>query len=285
MMTAILHFCTNDYRFLQRQIDELSLVCNQVIIPICDHFFNGEKENRELLSHAFQTFPKVQFLLFQYDAKRLYSPLLNRKPEDEDWATLWHSTSRYIGYLFSPPRAKYLLFIDADEIIEAKRFKSWLAKTPLKENAYWFSSYCYTRSAHLRTQTLQNTALLVKRSALSPLQVFNSSERFGIFSTLEAPKQVEVFGLDKKPMIHHYSWVRTEEEIRQKAKTWGKRGQKDWIQWMLSELDNQRVTKSVPYFDPLKSKLPVARSKRLSYPNVLKITPQLTQKREVHALL
>jgi hypothetical protein len=159
MMTAILHFCTNDYRFLQRQIDELSLVCNQVIIPICDHFFNGEKENRELLSHAFQTFPKVQFLLFQYDAKRLYSPLLNRKPEDEDWATLWHSTSRYIGYLFSPPRAKYLLFIDADEIIEAKRFKSWLAKTPLKENAYWFSSYCYTRSAHLRTQTLQNKTL------------------------------------------------------------------------------------------------------------------------------
>ena len=35
-------------------------------------------------------------------------------------------------------------------------------------------------------------------------------------------------GLDDKPMIHHYSWVRTYKEMLKKVKHWGHTKDKDW---------------------------------------------------------
>ena len=34
---------------------------------------------------------------------------------------------------------------------------------------------------------------------------------------------------DGNPMIHHYSWVRTKDEMIQKVKSWGHNIDKDWI--------------------------------------------------------
>jgi hypothetical protein len=31
------------------------------------------------------------------------------------------------------------------------------------------------------------------------------------------------------PMIHHYSWVRTKEQMLQKVKAWGHNADKDWV--------------------------------------------------------
>ena len=49
MITAILQYSTIDYRFLKCNLNQLSKFCNEIIVPICTHFFNGEPENPEKL--------------------------------------------------------------------------------------------------------------------------------------------------------------------------------------------------------------------------------------------
>ena len=44
MIAAIINFCTNDYRFLARSIAETKSFSSQIIVPVCDHFFDGTPE-------------------------------------------------------------------------------------------------------------------------------------------------------------------------------------------------------------------------------------------------
>jgi hypothetical protein len=57
--------------------------------------------------------------------------------------------------------------------------------------------------------------------------IFTPGERWGIVSSL-LPNAVLVYSTDGTPMIHHYSWVRTKEEMLQKVKSWGHRDDTDW---------------------------------------------------------
>ena len=46
-----------------------------------------------------------------------------------------------------------------------------------------------------------------------------------------------VNGLDSEPMIHHYSWVRTYEEMLKKVKHWGNTKDKDWTTMVHKEFE------------------------------------------------
>lgn len=274
-IAAVINYCTNDYRFLGKAIDEASLFAKQIIVPICDHYFDGTKENKTLLMQTYAQFPNIQFLEFAYDPMKLYTPYIQRLPTDEDWGSLWHSTARYLAFLYVRKTIDYVLFLDADEIIEGKRFQKWLRKAPLID-AYWFSAYCYGFAASKRAPHEQQTALLVKKKKLTSLKILNSSERFGIFASLTGPKKFQTKGLDGKPMIHHYSWVRSEDECLKKVKTWGKRHQCDWPSWIQkAKIEMNSYKTVIPYFDPLK----------VVMPNVIKINAKTAFDREVYGLL
>ena len=38
----------------------------------------------------------------------------------------------------------------------------------------------------------------------------------------------ELIGYENKPVIHHFSWVRTKDEMLQKVNSWGHRFDRDW---------------------------------------------------------
>ncbi len=273
-IAAVINYCTNDDRFLGRAIKEVSVFAKQIIVPVSDHYFDGTKENRKRLEQTYAQFPNVQFLEFAYSHEKLYTPYIQRRSSDEDWGCLWHSTARYLAFLYLSKEIDYVLFLDADEIIEGDRFKTWLKQMP-KDNAFWFSSYCYGFEASKRAPHTQQTALLVKKEALSPLKILNSSERFGIFASVESPKSFDIKGLDGKPMIHHYSWVRREDELLKKVSTWGKKHQCNWSTWMeKAKIEMNQYETVTPYFDalaPLK--------------NVIKITPKIAFEKEIYELL
>lgn len=291
-IATIINFCTNDDRFLKKAVDEVQKFSHQILVPVCDHFFDGTEENRDLLNQTYLQFPSIHFLEFRYTSDKLYTPYIQRLPTDEDWGCLWHSTARYLAFLYLSDEIDHLLFLDADEIVEGIKFKDWLARTNLKtSNAYWFSSYCYGFEASKRAPHLQQTALLVKREALSPLKILNSQERFGIFGSLPGPKKLDTTYLDGSPMIHHYSWVRPEEECLKKASTWGKKHHCNWPLWIENakrEMNDYQDV--VPYFDPLlevcqHSNYECASAKANEFPNVIKITPEIAFIKSVNAIL
>jgi hypothetical protein len=126
-IATVIHYCTNDFRFLRKIVDEANKFSKFIIIPVCDHFFNGVPENRALLNRTYQKFPECQFIEFEYHPKRIYNPfLIDCSSEEREWGFFWHSTSRYTGTLFMSEPVDYLLFLDSDEVIDGARFLKWL---------------------------------------------------------------------------------------------------------------------------------------------------------------
>lgn len=235
-VATVISYCTNDYRFLDLCIEEARCFSSQIIIVAADHFFNGEPENLALLEKSRIKHPDCLFVEFAYKENEpfgLYCPV---DPEDENWAHYWHSTSRYIGFHCVEEEMETILFLDVDEVPDGERFREWLESSDYKiYEAIRLASYFYFRSASYRALTWLPNSLLVRKGAIHSENLLNLWERQGIFDEMAGKKMQMGVGLDEKPLIHHFSWVRTKEEMLIKTKAWGHRHDQDWAQLIEQE--------------------------------------------------
>ena len=296
-IATIICYCTNDYRFLRKNVEEAKLFSNEIIIPVCDHFYNGAPENRALLERTYQEFPECRFIEFQYDSNRLYHPYISSEISGHDWSKFWHSTARYIGALFVPSSIEYALFLDADEIIDGKRFLAWLkSEEYLRWNAIRFLAYVYVHRSSLRVLSPCLCSLLAKIPSADFLALLTSNERLGWFSSLPEPKKSHFTDDEGKPFVHHYSWVRTKEECLSKATSWGHRLDRDWISPIEKMFENPSKDLKLMdfghgfeevevFFDPLAVCIPEGCIENGSHKNVLKIDRAVTRRKEIERLL
>ena len=81
---------------------------------------------------------------------------------------------------------------------------------------------------NVRATTFEDSPVLVRKSIVhidpNNLQI----EREQLHEALNVPKQRMILQ-DGKPLVHHYSWVRTKEQMLQKVKAWGHNTDKDWV--------------------------------------------------------
>lgn len=283
---VVISYCTHDFRFIAKCIEETRRFAKQIIIPVCDHFFNGKPENRALLEHTYAEHPDCEFVEFAYTPARLYNPFSTFVPSDEEWIRLWHQTSRYIGFLHLRPEIEFLFFIDCDEIPEGDRIAAWLRAGVYRNyNAMRLLGYYYALTPTLRAKKLQNLSLLVRRAALEPRFFFHPDERYALYRYVEEPKQYDVRDQDLKPLFHHYSWVRPSHECLQKSDSWGHKRVNDWqkeIERSFKEkgqkdlfgncnLDFEEISKA--YFNPLSISIPKKPLSPKNFPHVKKVTP------------
>jgi hypothetical protein len=236
-IATVINYCTTDYRFLRFCIEEAKKFSTQIVIPVSSHFFNGEPENRAMLNQSYREHPDVQFVEFAY-GEEPYGIYCSLTSADEDWAHYWHSTARYVGFQFVK-ECESILFLDVDEIVDGKRFIEWLEKFNVEDfNALRLESYFYFREPCYRAkEQFPLNALLIKKEAIdSPEVILDVLERKGLFDQIQGPKLSYLRGLDGKPLVHHYSWVRTKEELKQKVCTWGHRHDKEWLGLIEKEL-------------------------------------------------
>lgn len=227
-VATIISYCTNDFRFISKCIEEAKIFSDQILVVVCDHFFDGTPENRFLLEHTFAMHPDCQFLHVSYLTDKLYSPYHQIPPNDPSWPMFWAATTRYIGFHYVDKKIDHVLFLDSDEIIDGKMFLSWLEKGDyLCYEAMRFAAYLYALKPNFRAKKVVNLPLFVKKEAFSPLLLMNELERIGAFYSHMGPKKEEVV-LDQKPFVHHYSWVRTKKECLCKTRTWSHRSEEDW---------------------------------------------------------
>lgn len=226
---TVISYCTNDWRFLSLCIEEVKRFSSQVIVVVCDHLFDGTPENRMLLEWSYAQHPDCLFIEFAYDPKQPYGLYCPVKVEDEDWAHYWHSTGRYIGYHYLDEAIETVLFVDVDEIYDGKRFQEWIEGFDYRSyEAIRFVSYYYFREAKYRALSWLPLSLLIRKDAILPELLLDLWERQGIFESLAGSKMMQAVGLDGQPLLHHYSWVRTKEEMLIKARAWGHRHERNW---------------------------------------------------------
>lgn len=210
---TIINFSTNEARFLGACIEEAKKFSEQVIVTVCDHFFDGVPENRALLESIYAAHPEVEFVEFPFGPH--YGP------------AHWHNMGRLMGWAHAG--AETLLFLDVDEIMEGEVFSRWLNGFPYRDyEALRLACYWYFREACYRSREWEDTPLLIKRSALSYELLMHTWERAGSFASVKGAKARRVLSLDGLPMCHHYSWVRTKEQMLRKVRSWGHRDECDW---------------------------------------------------------
>lgn len=292
-IATIISYCTNDFRFIAKCIEEAKIFSEQIIIPVCDHFFDGTPENRHLLDHTYAQHPDCQFIEFAYMPDKIYSQYHSIEPGDSDWAIYWAATTRYVGFHYLNPEIDTVLFLDSDEIVEGQRFLEWFKSDRPSYDALRLASYFYALQPNLRAKNVVNLPLLVSRNNFAPLTLFNELERIGSYMSHPGPKREAVVGLNGRPLVHHYSWVRTKEECLWKTRTWSHRNDDDWPT-LIDEAFSGKTERlfgsshefekiSDCYFDPFQVPYP---KDTAPHSNVMKITSRDIHRKEVeHAFL
>lgn len=218
---TIINFCSNDYPFLRHCINAVKPFSSQIVIPVCDHFFDGKKEERKTLSAIYAENPDVQFVEFPFDPDRT---LYGARPN-----VYWHNLARMLARFFLKGEISYVLFLDSDEIAEKARLLQWFQQFPYQDfEAFLFLNYWYFRAATLQAATWESSPLLVKKQLLDRTLLMHEKERLGIYLHMQGAKVDGQGGLDGKPFFHHYSWVRTQEQLLRKVASWGHNLDTNW---------------------------------------------------------
>lgn len=231
-IATIINFCSNESRFIKANIEQAKLFSMQVIIPVCDHFFDGTPENREILEKVYSAFPGCLFVEYPFEPEKISKKIFNKI----DPAHFWHSLSRLIGTLFLRDGIESVLFLDADEVPDGARFGEWLDSSDYKAHtALKLSNYWYFREACNQAIEKEDSIVLAQKKALENEIILHADERDAIYNLVPGPKRRYVMSHDGKPMFHHYSWVRTQEEMLKKVSTWGHKGDRNWIELVKKE--------------------------------------------------
>lgn len=196
-------------------MEEAQRFSDQIIVVTCDHFFDRVAENRNLLEGIYAAHSDVTFVEFPFDRDTSYG------------AVHWHNLARLIGAAFS--KKDQLLFLDVDEVMEGETFLQWLVQTEYKKyEALRLACYWYFREPQFQATSWEEAPLFIKRSALTYDLLMHPAERAGSFASTPGNKARHVLSLENRPMCHHYSWVRSEEQMLRKVQSWGHRNECDW---------------------------------------------------------
>ncbi|MGD2169207.1 MAG: hypothetical protein PVI40_03075 [Chlamydiota bacterium] len=234
-IASVINYCTNEYRFLKSCVEEALKFSEQVLITVCDHFFDGSPEDLDALEQTFSEFPNCQFLFYPYILDKVPKKLL-KKIGDNFCCTF----SRAIGFSCAKKDIDYLLFLDTDEIVESDKFKSWLKVFPISQfDAVRLSNYWYFRESKYRAKTWEDSVVMVRKKALSRKILLQEGDRFACFNHVKGKTKRHCTGQDNCPFIHHYSWVRTKGEMLKKVTTWGHRKERNWVDLVEEEFSRE----------------------------------------------
>ena len=224
-IATVINFCTNEARFLQACVEQSLVFSHQVIIPICDHFFDATPENRALLEQIYAAFPECLFIEYPFVPEKVPKRVFRKI----DPAHFWHSASRSIAKSYLDEEIEQVLFLDADEVPDGAKVLEWTQMSDYSQyTVQRMKNYWYFREPRYRAKSFEDSPVLVQRRSLDFSILLHEGERNAITDLLPGPKRRFVSGLSGEPMFHHFSWVRTQEEMLKKIKSWGHCHDRDW---------------------------------------------------------
>lgn len=214
-ITTVLTYCTIDFRFLDINLRQLSKFSDEIIIPLCTKFWNGDPENEDLFQKSIdiiKSYPKCTAYTFEWDPSH----------QNNHW--YYENLNRALGT--SKASNEWILFVDGDEIVE-DGFGEWFETIKYNDNSYWLTCYWYFREPIYQSIKYASAGLLIKKKYCN--WNLNGNARQQLFDNkLINGDNTRILSKDGTPFVHHMSWVRTKEEMLQKVKSWGHTNDKDW---------------------------------------------------------
>ena len=217
---AVILYSTNDYRFFNTCISNLiecGITCH---IVTYSHMWNGAPENLDLLEKSINEFSENELVNF-------YS--IEWSNEQNPW--YWEAAGRYLATHNILDSCEYVLYIDIDEIVNINLFKKWLRSAEYKNyDCMKLAGYWYWREPIYRSGPEYNT--VITKSTIAKQIPLTPGGREIYFSCSPNRQYTDI----NNPIIDHYSWVRTKDQMLKKVNNWGHSNDRlDWRQLVEEE--------------------------------------------------
>ncbi len=207
---TLINFCSLDYRFIGPCVKAVAPFSKKIVVPFADRLFDDTPEDMVLVDRARGENPEAEFIPFDYH----HSITQMLRPR------FWHNFARWVGLAHLPEDCDWILFLDADEIVETERFVEFLGGFDFAPHDHlYFANYWYFREPMFRARQIEDSPALIRRRVITVNRIFHEHERATFRRLPNGLRRVS--GLDGKPMFHHYSWVMDKAQMLRKVRTWG----------------------------------------------------------------
>jgi len=221
-MEAVILYSSNDNKFAELCIQSLLDLGIKTHIITYSHMWNGTPENLEVLDNSLSSFVNNP-LFCRY--------IVNWEAGQTPW--YWEGLGRYLGTQEVSDSSEYIIYIDIDEIIDSEKFKLWIDTKEYRNfEAIKLATYWYWREPIYQATQLEDSVVMIKTTIAKQLE-FQLGGRDIYFNS--AKQTIRNVGAPDA-MIHHYSWVRTKDEMIHKVKNWGHSNDKgNWLELIKEE--------------------------------------------------
>ena len=218
-ISIVINFCTNEHYFLDACIQQCSIFSDDIVVSYGTRLYDGTPENFALINESKKKHKGVNFVEYEVDP---HTDLNQQLGVDRRPHAYWHNLARWQGFRELRNKA-WMLFIDVDEIPDGKNFLDWLNKTHLDQNTtYKIANYWYYKYVNFQSIFWEDSAILIDAANFTVDNFFGDRERDYTLASANSQKICRFTTDDKGlPLIHHYSWVRTKDQLSFKLKNWG----------------------------------------------------------------
>lgn len=211
MISVVISYCNNDFKFIEKNLGEVRKFAKDIIVCYCDYSFDGEQEDPSKILQMLEIAKGCNIVKIPYDLD---------KPDKYH-----HNLMRWYG--IQNAKEDYVLFLDADEIIEGELFNEFLENYDYKYDVLSLECNWYFRDNRKAKKT-EEAGVLCKKSICTEDYIFSNAERWE-FLNRKNLKITMNFRYKDQILCHHYSWARTKEEMLKKVKSWGHKNERDWV--------------------------------------------------------
>jgi hypothetical protein len=219
---AVIPLSSLEAEFAERTIREALRVANPVVVVYADHLSDGTPEDLSFVAALRASLGSAQGLVWvpvQWFPGRT--------------SRFWVRYLRWAGFPFLPLSTEYVAWLDGDEVLDAPRFLQWWASPeglPASgQRAIKLANYVYFRETRFQSMELEDSVVVCRREGLTAAQFFSDEgkEREMFFDGLGGRRMA--LALDGAPMVHHFSWVRSQELMLKKVSAWSHSSDdRDW---------------------------------------------------------
>jgi hypothetical protein len=231
---AIISYCSYHNPFIERCIAEARKCADYVLVVSHSHFYDGQEDGHRL---------NLTALPCDYS-------VLEWVPGQA--ARYYHNELRKYGLDQVQGDFDAYFFIDADEILEGDRVKTWLENEAQPGEDYKLAHFWYYRDTCWRADEVEEGAVLLSKESAQVANWWGDRERENFSS-----KWNYMTGYQRKVLGHHYSWAGTKGMLLRKVKSWGHNKDGNWSQMVEEEFQgdfrgcpfrpNYNFTKVEPY--------------------------------------
>jgi tetratricopeptide (TPR) repeat protein len=242
-ISVVINYCSLEREFLSICIKECIKFSDDIAVSYGSHFYDGTIEDHEHINQEILNNQNIRFVKYEVDAS---IDLTKQRGVETRPHAYWHNLARWTG-INAIKRNEWILFLDVDEIPDGERLKAWSEEVRLEQDAnYSLANYWYFKSPNYQATEWEETTKIIYSKNITEDSVFGDFERDHLQNTAGEKTAHFVLGLDRLPLIHHFSWVRKKEVLLRKIKSWGHKDQiADPINYVESIFKNKNINDSV----------------------------------------